>query len=95
VEFQLEEGQGFVRGGDFSLVGGSRGSLKRPGSDSLTSKSIFLLHYLEFQGGNMKKKAVKKLALAKETIKNLELNKLLQVQGGLCLTGAVPSCRFS
>jgi hypothetical protein len=38
-----------------------------------------------YQGNTMKTQA-KKLALAKETVKNMESDKLQEVHGGLCLS---------
>lgn len=43
----------------------------------------------------MKKKTVKKLVLAKETVKKLESGKLQEVHGGWCYTGAAISCLFT
>jgi hypothetical protein len=43
----------------------------------------------------MKKKTVKTLDLSKETLKNLEQDKLQEVHGGLCLTGTAHSCTFT
>lgn len=40
----------------------------------------------------MKKKTVKKLVLAKETVRSLELGKLQEVKGGACGTGGLLSC---
>lgn len=40
----------------------------------------------------MKKKLVKKLALSKETLKNLESDKLQDIQGGACVTSPFASC---
>jgi hypothetical protein len=40
----------------------------------------------------MKKKAEKKLVLAKETLKSLEPGKVREVQGGACMTGGIRSC---
>jgi hypothetical protein len=40
----------------------------------------------------MKKKTVKKLELSKETLKNLEGDKLQEVHGGICRTNSPLSC---
>jgi len=43
----------------------------------------------------MKKKTVKKLELSKETLMNLEEDKLQEAHGGLCLTGTARSCSYN
>jgi hypothetical protein len=39
-----------------------------------------------------KKKVTKKLTLAKETVRNLEADKLQEVHGGGCASGPARSC---